>query len=91
VRGDEGHGTHTDYPQQQGRYQCYFDYVQNWHKVGFVIQGTQIPAAQGDHYGAKNFLEVASLFETDGDLVTPYAQASIEGYEPPSDCGPSSE
>lgn len=89
VRGNEGHGTHTDYPQQQGRYQCYFDYVQNWHKVGFVIQGTQVSAEQGGDYGSDKFLEVASLFDTDGDLVTPYAQASVPGYVAPSDCGPS--
>ena len=88
VRGSGGNGTHTDYPQQQGRYQCYFDYVQNWHKVGFVIQGTQISASEGGNYGADKFLEVASLFDTDGDLVTPWPQASIAGYTPPSDCGP---
>lgn len=88
VRGDEGNGTKTPYPQQQGRYQCYFDYVQNWHKVGFVIQGTQISAEEGDNYGADKFLEVASLFESDGDIVRPYAQASREGYVAPTDCGP---
>jgi len=88
VRGDGGHGTHTDYPQQQGRYQCYFDFVENWHKVGFVIQGTQIPAPQGGNYGANKFLETESLFRTDGDLVQPWPTANLPGYKAPSDCGP---
>jgi len=47
-----GQGTQTDYPQQEGRYQCYFDFVENWHKVAFVIQGTQVPVNEGGHYGA---------------------------------------
>ena len=88
VRGAEGHGTHSDYPQQEGRYQCYFDFVENWHKVGFVIQGVQIPTNEGDHYGADKFLEVASLFDTDGDVVEPWPTAVLSGYQPPRDCGP---
>ncbi|MEJ2308460.1 MAG: LodA/GoxA family CTQ-dependent oxidase [Gammaproteobacteria bacterium] len=88
VRGDEGHGTSTPYPQQQGRYQCYFDFVENWHKVGFVIQGCQIPAEQGGDYGKDKFLEVASLFDTAGDMVSPWPTAVEEGYKKPGDCGP---
>jgi hypothetical protein len=88
VRGNEGVGTHSLYPQQQGRYQCYFDFVENWHKLGFVIQGLQIPADQGDNYGADKFLEVQSLFDTDGDMVQPWAQASEPGYTKPKVCGP---
>lgn len=88
VRGNEGNGTDSDFPQQEGRYQCYFDFVQNWQKVGFVIQGTQIPAAQNGNYGADKFLEVASLFDTDGQAVQPWPTASIPGYKAPSDCGP---
>ena len=88
VRGDEGKGTATPYPQQQGRYQCYYDYVQNWHKVGFVIQGSQIADDNGGNYGADKFLEVASLYTSDGDLVTPWPQATIDGYKAPKDCGP---
>ena len=90
IRGNEGHGTSTPYPQQQGRYQCYFDFVENWHKVGFVIQGLQIPADQGGNYGADKFLEVASLFDTDGDMVEPWPTATEPGYKGPTDCGPSS-
>lgn len=88
VRGDEGHGTHSDYPQQTGRYQCYFDFVENWHKVGFVIQGTQIPAQQGDNYGSDKFLEVASLYTEKGDNVGVWPTNAIPGYKPPTDCGP---
>ncbi|MGR9053884.1 MAG: LodA/GoxA family CTQ-dependent oxidase, partial [Gammaproteobacteria bacterium] len=88
IRGNEGHGTSTPYPQQQGRYQCYFDFVENWHKVGFVIQGLQIPAEQGGDYGADKFLEVASLFDTDGDMVEPWPTAVLPGYQKPKDCGP---
>jgi len=88
VRGDEGQGTSTPYPQQQGRYQCYFDFVENWHKVGFIIQGTQIHTEQGGNYGADKFLEVASLFKTEGDLMEPWPTACIPGYKNPTDCGP---
>ncbi|WP_027328538.1 LodA/GoxA family CTQ-dependent oxidase [Marinimicrobium agarilyticum] len=88
VRGNEGHGTETGYPQQEGRYQCYFDFVENWQKVGFIIQGTQIPAEQGGHYGSDKFLEVASLFETDGQVVEPWPTAVLPGYKAPTDCGP---
>jgi hypothetical protein len=86
IRGDDG--THTDYPQQQGRYQCYYDYVQNWHKVGFVIQGSQIADSNGGNYGSDKFLEVASLYTSDGDMVSPWPQASRPGYQAPTDCGP---
>ncbi len=88
VRGNEGNGTETLYPQQQGRYQCYFDFVESWHKVGFVIQGCQIPAPHAENYGADKFLEVASLFDIEGDMVQPWPQASEPGYIAPDDCGP---
>ena len=88
VRGSEGNGTHTDYPQQVGRYQCYFDFVENWEKVGFIIQGSQISAPQGNNYGADKFVETASLFESDGDLVQPWPTANLPGYTAPKDCGP---
>jgi hypothetical protein len=88
VRGDEGHGTETGYPQQEGRYQCYFDFVENWQKVGFVIQGTQISDGKGGHYGKDKFLEVASLFTTDGQVVQPWPTASLPDYTAPTDCGP---
>ncbi len=89
LRGNEGQGTHSDYPQQQGRYQCYFDFVENWEKVGLVIQGLQIPdKVHGGNYGEENFLEVSSLFEEEGDTVQPWPTADEEGYKKPNDCGP---
>lgn len=89
VRGDEGHGTKTLYPQQQGRFQCYFDFVENWHKVGFVIQGLQInDDTTNQNYGPDYFLEVASQFESKGDGVEVWPQASEPGYKAPNSCGP---
>jgi hypothetical protein len=90
VRGTAGVGTHTDYPQQQGRFQCYFDFVDGWEweKVGFVIQGLQIPADHGENYGADKFLEVSSCFEGLGDDVPPWPTATREGWEKPDGCGP---
>ncbi|HKJ02892.1 MAG TPA: LodA/GoxA family CTQ-dependent oxidase [Longimicrobiales bacterium] len=87
IRGSEGQGTSTPYPQQQGRYQCYFDFVENWERVGFIIQGLRIPADQGGDYGAENFLEVSSGFDTAGDVVQPWPTIEVEGYRPPV-CGP---
>ncbi len=88
VRGDEGHGTKTDYPQQQGRYQCYFDFVENWPKVGFVIQGLQVPAPGGGTYGKDLMVEVESRFPDDTDPVPPWPTSTLPGYRKPTDCGP---
>ncbi len=83
-----GEGTETPYPQQQGRYQCYFDFVENWHKVGFIIQGTQVSDEHGNNYGSNNFIEVSSLFDTDGDTVQVWPTAKELGYKKPDNCGP---
>ena len=83
-----GEGTETVYPQEQGRFQCYFDFVQNWHKVGFIIQGTQVSDQHGGHYGADKFIEVSSLFESEGDIVQPWPTDSVTGYKKPDNCGP---
>jgi len=94
VRGTEGNGSHTDYPQREGRYQCYFDFLQNWEKVGFVIQGTQIPDEHGSNYGADKYLEVSSLYTDDGDNVGVWPTAVIppktKGQDRPKrgECGP---
>ena len=80
IRGDgEGDAnlTHTGYPQNEGKYQEYIDYIDNWHKVGFVIQGVQIPAEQGENYGADKFLEVHSEFTSYGDVVAPWPTATV--------------
>lgn len=61
-----GVGTETDYPAETGRFQQYIDFVHNWEKVGFIIQGTQIETDKPS-YGPDLFLEVRSLFETSED------------------------
>jgi hypothetical protein len=84
VRGD-GEGAdnlcHTDLPQNVGKYQEYINYVKNWHKVGFIIQGVQVPDADrpGGHYGADKFIEVASQYNEDnyGDVVETWPTATI--------------
>lgn len=80
IRGDgEGNDnlTHTDLPQNEGKYQKYIDFVDNWQKLGFIIQGIQIPAQQGENYGADKFLEVSSQFTSYGDVVQPWPTATI--------------
>jgi hypothetical protein len=87
VRGDgEGNNnlTHTDWPQNVGKYQEYIDFVKNWHKVGFIIQGTQIADTHGGNYGDKYFLEVASQFTLGGDSVRAWPTANIPDDEKPS-------
>ncbi|MCP8688593.1 LodA/GoxA family CTQ-dependent oxidase [Marinobacterium sedimentorum] len=75
IRGD-GEGaenlTHTNLPQNEGRYQRYIDFMHNWHKTGFIIQGSQIADGQGGDYGSDKFLEVASLYSANGDIVQPW-------------------
>ena len=81
IRGD-GDGddnlTHTNYPQNEGKYQKYIDYVDNWHKVGFIIQGIQITAIEGGNYGQDKFLEVKSHFKSFGDPVQPWPTATAD-------------
>jgi hypothetical protein len=78
IRGD-GEGaenlTHTNLPQNEGRYQQYIDFMHNWHKTGFIIQGSQIADGQGGNYGSDKFLEVASLYSANGDIVQPWPTA----------------
>ena len=79
-----GVGTETDYPAQAGRYQQYLDFVHNWEKVGFVIQGTQISVdGKGKpSYGPDLFLEVSSLFATSEDTpgVPKWPTANVPAY-----------
>ncbi len=80
VRGDgvgENNLTYSPYPQEQGRFQDYRDFLANWHKTGFVIQGSQIPAPKGTDYGSDKFLEVSSLYDSEGQLVQPWPVAAL--------------
>lgn len=73
-----GVGTETDYPADAGRYQKYPDYLMNWHKVGFIIQGGQITDTGGKpSYGNDFFLEVQSQFDGNGPLVQKWPTANV--------------
>jgi hypothetical protein len=72
-----GTGTETGYPADAGRFQSYMDFVVNWRKVGFIIQGTQLDSAGKPGYGPGLFLEVSSKFDQDGPLVQPWPTANI--------------
>lgn len=53
-----GSGTEADDLSDAGRYQDMLDSVLNWHRIGFVIQGSAIEADVP--YGPDQYLEVAS-------------------------------
>ena len=72
-----GTGTETGFPADAGRYQSYMDFVINWRKVGFLIQGTQVDSGGKRGYGPSVFLEVSSKFDQDGPLVQPWPTANI--------------
>jgi hypothetical protein len=55
--------TETDNPAFAGKFQRYIDFVKNWYRVGFVIQGTAIDAADGGPFGADHYLEVQSQLD----------------------------
>jgi hypothetical protein len=84
-----GAGTDTDYPAQVGRFQKYPDFVNNWFKVGFVIEGTQIAAEYGNApYPNNIFLEVQSKFDVGSDYVPPWPTADVPHHtSPPAERG----
>jgi hypothetical protein len=86
-----GAGTETPYPAQVGRFQKYPDFVANWFKIGFVIQGSQITAEPGKApYPANIFLEVQSKFDVGSEYVPPWPTADVPHYDsrrPPSERG----
>jgi len=75
-----GPGTETDYPAQFGRFQKYKDFLANWFKVGFVIQGSQVPAHGHAPYPSTIFVEVASRFDVGTDFVPPWPQADVPKF-----------
>lgn len=76
-----GTGTETNYPAQAGRFQKYPDFVDNWFKVGFVIEGPQIAAESGKALYPQNiFLEVASRFDVGSDYVPRWPTADVPHY-----------
>ena len=63
-----GKGTEADDLSAAGRYQEMLDSILNWHRIGFVIQGSAI---DGDRpYSPDQYLEVAS--ELDAPEIQPW-------------------
>ena len=76
-----GPGTETPYPAQVGRFHQYPDFVDNWFKVGFVIEGPQVPAQPGKApYPANIFVEVESKFAVGSDYVPPWPTADVPHF-----------
>jgi hypothetical protein len=68
-----GKGTEADDLSAAGRYQDPIDAIMNWHRIGFVIQGSAIDGGGGD--GAPSlFLEVQSRL--DEPEITPWPMNS---------------
>ena len=67
-----GPGTLSPDPSAQGRYQEYLAMVENWSRIGVVIQGSRIT---GGKYSPEHFLEVQSLL--DEPPVPPWPQNSL--------------
>lgn len=56
-----GVGTYSEDYEAQGRFQDLIDSVLNWHKIGFIIQGSAIDS--GGQYSPSQFLEVLSMLD----------------------------
>ena len=56
-----GKGTESDNPQDQGRYQNRLDMLENWPRIGVVIQGSAIDDGS---YSSDYYLEVESQLDT---------------------------
>lgn len=70
VRGD---GTHSPDPSMQGRYQKRLHMVENWPRIGVVLQGSVI---EGGAYSKEQFLETESLL--DDAHVPPWPQNTLD-------------
>lgn len=78
-----GPGTDTPFPAQAGRFQTYPDFVENWFKVGFIIEGPQITPPSGTPpYPHNIYLEVQSGFTP--DYVAPWPMADVPKYTAPT-------
>ena len=64
-----GAGTATTNPAQVGRYQERIGIVENWHRIGVVIQATAI---EGAGLPDDLYLEVASQLDDSGNTVVPW-------------------
>ncbi|MFT3771023.1 MAG: LodA/GoxA family CTQ-dependent oxidase [Minicystis sp.] len=68
-----GPGTASPNPAAQGRYQQYLSMVENWSRLGVVIQGSRI--TDGGSYSSDHFLEVQS--QLDEPPVPPWPQNTL--------------
>jgi len=67
-----GPGTAADDLGNAGRYQALLDAVRNWHRIGFVVQGSAIDDGLG--YDSQQYLEVLS--QLDIPEITPWPMNS---------------
>lgn len=73
-----GAGTEADDPTNAGRYQALIDSVLNWHRIGFVMQGTAI---DGDiRYDPGQYLEVLSQLDVPEITPWPMTSARSDNY-----------
>lgn len=74
-----GKGTGTDLSAEVGRYQERIDIVNNWDKIGVVIQATAI---EGEDYPDDFYLEVQSQLDDSGNAVIPWPNTIRDATEP---------
>lgn len=67
-----GPGTYSEDPSQAGRYAVLIDIVLNWHRIGFVIQGSAIAGEVS--FSPEQYLEVES--QLDEPWITPWPMYS---------------
>lgn len=58
-----GNGTQTDDQSSAGRYQDRIDMVENWSRIGVVLQGSAIDNPSGQAYSPDLYLEVGSQLD----------------------------
>jgi hypothetical protein len=73
-----GTGTEADDPTNAGRYQALIDSVRNWHRIGFVIQGSAIDGET--RYAPSQYLEVLSQLDVPEITPWPMTSARSDNY-----------
>ena len=74
-----GKGTGTDQSSEVGRYQERIDIVNNWTKIGTIIQATAI---ESGNYPDDFYLEVQSQLDDSGNAVIPWPNTIRDATEP---------
>jgi hypothetical protein len=72
-------------PMHVGRYQQREQFLQDWNKIGVVLQSTAIPQPDDDKLPTDYYLEVASLFDSDESNLAEYWRNTVidQLYPPP--------